>query len=113
MTHKEHNGWYNYETWLTALWIDNEEGTYHQRQEMAEEAVKEADNDKAAALYPFSKALRSWVEEEMIPDLGASLASDFLGAALSEVNFEEIAENWLEEVEIEEDESEESPEASV
>jgi len=32
----------------------------------------------------------------MVPDLGASLASDLLGAALSEVNWREIAESWLE-----------------
>jgi len=35
----------------------------------------------------------------MVPDLGASLAADLLGAALSEVDWQEIVDSWLPELE--------------
>ena len=101
-----YNGWKNYETWCTALWIDNEESTYHERQEMAERAS----DDNALA-----ESLKQWVNE-MAPDLGPSLFSDLLSAALSEVDWDEIANAWHEEAheddEPEEDEAESSVETS-
>jgi len=121
-----YNGWTNYETWAVALWIDNEEGSYYARQELAEPFIAPEDIDEwseDANFYEtvssedknpvyvvnedgtrrvrvhnvtgYADAIQEWVETAMIPDLGASLASDLLGAALSEVNWREIAENWL------------------
>jgi hypothetical protein len=40
---KGYNGWTNYETWLVALWIDNEQGTYGMRQELAQDAWDQAE----------------------------------------------------------------------
>ena len=82
-----YNGWTNYETWLTALWIDNEPGTYEERRDMARHARSE---------HNLADDLKVWVGE-MAPDLGASLWADLIGAALSEVNWDEIAANWYEE----------------
>lgn len=97
-----YNGWSNYETWAVALWLDNEPGTY----EMTRDVLSECwDNAKTpwplhstftpseTARYTFAAWLKDYVEE-MAPDLGASLFS----AALSEVNWSEIADNWLTEV---------------
>jgi|SRR5665213_3375087 len=103
---KTYNGWTNYETWNVALWIDNEPGTYETRREMAVQAWEDAETRRGyesqtrqdSAKYLLSERLREWVEE-MAPNLGASMFSDLLSAALSEVNWYEIAENWLEEVE--------------
>jgi hypothetical protein len=71
-----YNGWTNYETWNVALWLDNEQGTY--------------------------SLVREWADEirvdDMAPDLGASMFADLLGAALSAVDWAEIAENILSEV---------------
>jgi hypothetical protein len=36
-----YNGWTNYETWVTALWIDNDQNSYNYRNELAEQARKE------------------------------------------------------------------------
>ena len=41
MENKKYNGWNNYETWLTALWIDNDCGSYQYRCELVEQATEE------------------------------------------------------------------------
>jgi ketopantoate reductase len=92
-----HNGWTNYETWNVALWIDNEEGSHRERCDMARRARSASD---------LADRLKDWVTE-MAPDLGASMFSDLLSAALSEVNWDEIAGNWYEEAHEDEVEEEE------
>lgn len=96
-----YNGWSNYETWNVALWFDNDEGLYNERVEVGQrlwdEAEDEDDRSQAARI-----ALADWIKsftEEMTPDLGASMFSDLLSAALSEVDWHEIADNWLSEIE--------------
>jgi len=92
-----YNGWTNYETWAVALWIDNDEDSYRERQELARQFERDEDDpDSEADVAGYADAIKEWVERDMVPDLGASLASDLLGAALSEVNWREIAESWLE-----------------
>ena len=86
-----YNGWTNYETWNVKLWLDNDEGSYNMLREMAEDA-KTAEYPKAQ----LSNALKDLVEENA-PDLGASMYADLLGAAISDVNWYEIAENILSE----------------
>ena len=78
-----YNGWTNYETWLVNIWLTNDPGTYS--------AARWAAVDNA-------DALREWVTEwvtESVP--ASSLTADLLGAALSEVDWHEIAESLLEE----------------
>lgn len=92
MSDKGYNGWTNYETWATALWIGNDPGS----EETARELTREAKGDAA----DLARSLREWVDSEpdeggMIPDLGSSLAADLLRAALSEVDWYEIAESYI------------------
>ena len=91
-----YNGWKNYETWNVALWIDSEEGSYNERRELAR---------SARSVGEYAQTLKEWVEE-MAPDLGASMFSDLLNAALSEVDWREIAEAWYAEEEREAEEAE-------
>ena len=103
-----YNGWRNYETWAVALWIDNEEPTQRQALSMARVARRESTmhhNVKGgiwtpaeAERYELSDALQTWVSDEMLPDLGATLAADLLGAAVSEVDWQEIADHYLADV---------------
>jgi hypothetical protein len=92
-----YNGWANYETWAVKLWLDNEEASYRY---WAEEARSWHGRDDAA------RGLARQLEEEVTeaaPLEDASLYSDLLRAALSEVDWFEIAESYLGDVEEEAD----------
>jgi hypothetical protein len=102
----KHNGWTNYETWAVHLWLTNEEGTYNYWREQAA-FLK---SDKGIAIhasrneflnrdrippYYLAEQLKEEITEQA-PLATASVYSDLLGAALSEVNWNEIAEAFLE-----------------
>lgn len=98
-----YNGWRNYETWAVALWIDNEQGSYSYSREMVSDAVESHALDpntepgETVSVSDIADRLKDWIEESA-PEMEASLYSDLLNAALSEVDWYEIAENYLEEV---------------
>ena len=91
----KYNGWTNYETWAVSLWIDNEESSYrYWRQEAARYEQDIA--DKEDAICGLAAQLKQEISDEAPTD-EPSVYSDLLNAALSEVNWAEIAENWLRE----------------
>lgn len=108
---KGYNGWTNYETWNLALWIDNEQGTQEYWRDRAEEAYRDAKdtpsvNAKLTASEPFTRAERAMLAladalkddtEENSPTV-VGFYADVLSAAISEVNYHEIASHWVEEV---------------
>jgi len=108
MERKEYNGWTNYETWVVALWLDNEEGSQRYWQERAEEIMRDCDSDKDDANRKLSDELKDQHEEAQ-PEVTGVFA-DLINAAMSEVNWWEIAEHYVNEVEIEEAEAEEEAE---
>lgn len=97
----DYNGWTNYETWAVGLWINNEQWTQENALELARSAREGIDfsptylNKAEKAKYDLANTLKDWVEDEILPDLGATLAADLLGAAVSEVNWDELAESFL------------------
>ena len=101
MTHKDYNGWTNYETWNVKLWMDNDESTYRYWQEQTDETWKHARENQAwlgstrkeSAAAQLADTLKSEHEENQ-PEVSGMYA-DLLGAVLSEVNWLEIAENLL------------------
>jgi len=88
MEHKPYNGHYNYETWAVNLWIDNEEYLHNLMRQTVRGFVY---------TYEAAQALKDYFEEENPLASDASLWSDLLSAALSEVNWMEIAGNLAEE----------------
>ncbi len=92
MNEKEYNGWTNYETWCVNLWIGNDQGSEEQARELTLDAVSR--HGKEDAPWHLADELKSWITDEA-PDLGATLYADLLGAALSEVDWVEIAEGYL------------------
>ena len=98
-----YNGWTNYETWLVALWIDNEEGSQRYWAERAQEVYDE-ERDDDSATYTLASALEEEVKDGA-PEVNG-LYNDLLGAALSEVNWREIAEHYVADVDKTEPEEE-------
>ncbi len=106
METKTYNGWRNYETWAVALWLDNEQGSYLYWRERAQEAwdnVAPGENYSGetredAAVAALAAGLKEEHEEAM-PDLGATVWADLMGAALSEVDWREIAAHYIADVE--------------
>ena len=112
MSGKTYNGWTNYETWCVKLWLDDDYGIYtHVREGAADtlEEFTERDTDEATEVRPsvdsegFIRAFAEWLknyldemQEEIFPDAGASVFTDLINAALSEVNWAEMAESYLE-----------------
>lgn len=89
-----YNGWTNYETWVTKLWMDNDEGSYRYWAEQARHA------DIAS--------LARMIEEEHDEAAPATtgIFADLLTHALGRVNWEEIAESLIEDNHEDEDDEE-------
>jgi hypothetical protein len=96
-----YNGWKNYETWAACLWLDNDEGTYSYWRAAAREAYRDAESGphltrRQAARADLADRLRDEIEESAPPLDG--LSADLLHAALSEIDWYEIAESYLDDV---------------
>jgi hypothetical protein len=109
MTKNEYNGWYNYETWAVNLWLDSEESSQNYWNERASLAYETAADSVSAyanftgreifsreerAVLALEKQLQS-EHEEALPSL-TGFAADLLNAAMSEVNWREIAQHLVE-----------------
>ncbi len=110
---KRYNGWTNYETWNVKLWMDNEQNSSEYWGQIAQDLYDAAESsnvftkdeqaiiDIAARLKDeFETAKDEWLEES---GKSCSMWADLLGASLSEVDWGEIAENLLEDVDKEEE----------
>ena len=111
-----YNGWKNYETWAVNLWNGNDEGSYRYWLDVAEECAKDADaTNYSTRQEEFVSALADRMKsefDEAQPDLGSTVWADLLGAALSEVDWYELAEHYVEHVQdiLDESDEEESDE---
>lgn len=88
---EEYNGWKNYETWNVALWLDNDQGS----QEMVLDMARNV-KDSETATVDLADQLKDMVEENNPLNDQSSMYTDLLNAAISEVDFMEIANNYLE-----------------
>lgn len=105
---KTYNGWTNYETWNVNLWLTNNQGDVEHWSEKAQDAYDGAESDRTFtreenAVLEIAASLKNDYEDAMADVLecaamSSSIWADLLGAALSEVNWREIAEHMIEDV---------------
>lgn len=106
-----YNGWSNYETWSVGLIIDNDPNTYAQSRAVVRDAIENGEaseywTEDERKRYRAADALRSWVEEQ-VEDLTpmsdarpfSYLVAQLVRAALGDVTWEEIAANYVQEIE--------------
>lgn len=101
MNDTTYNGWTNYPTWAVNLWLGNDEGLYNATTELVADILKDEPNDEPLQQHTLSvvaNSLKTWVCNDLAPDLGASFAADLLGYALDCVDWTEIADAWIESV---------------
>lgn len=84
-----HNGYTNYQTWATNLWLMNDEGS--------EAYVRQAVQDSGGSLYALADKLKDDLEESVADQFEEScLLWDLLLATVQDINFEELAEAFME-----------------
>lgn len=107
MNVKPYNGYTNYETWLVALWIDNSEGWQSDFQDKANDIWRDSESSEYCTREDEAKRKLAKIIEEEIDELNplsdAGMFTDLLNAALSEVDWEDIAENYIDEIDKEEE----------
>lgn len=98
MSTERYNGWANYETWVTNLWID--EG-YAGGSEAVFEKAKEllGDSDPKDATRELTDWLQAAIEVDLDVltegKLTSGLFSDLLGHAMDRIDWREIAEHYI------------------
>jgi len=89
MTDNKYNGWQNYATWRINLELL---GDYN----FAEEVLESEDNKWRPDVDFLKDLVENWVFENHSGDLG--LVEDYARAFVAQVNFHEILEHILEEI---------------
>lgn len=97
---KTYNGWTNYETWNVKLWIDNDQSSIEYWNECMLNIFENATIDsyftkKERTVLNLADELKDYFNKNN-PLLDAGMYTDLLGAALSEVNWHEIAKSIVE-----------------
>ena len=115
---KTYQGWTNYATWVTHLQLTNEEDIYNYWVSRAKATTHERYPDLTLAdmLEHDLEELTARTMGDLhivIPDgFVRGLLSDLLGWVVGQVNFREIAKDFLEEYEAQDDDGEDNKEVS-
>lgn len=102
-----YNGWKNYPTWCVNQWLSDDEGLYRYVTEMVSEIASQTESTSdfwtlsESHKYGTADAIKEFVTSTdeyggILPDLGATFAADLLDFALDCVDWNRIAEAWLE-----------------
>jgi hypothetical protein len=102
MSDTKYNGWTNHETWLVNLWQTNDNGTQDYWEERARECLEYRDFDKDAATQDLADEMQGNVEDFDSDDVTQvmGLYADLLRSALGAVNWFEIAEHYMHDIDV-------------
>jgi len=91
-----YNGWTNYETWCVNLWMNEEESYYSELSQNVWDEAKADDifTKEQRAVYNLADMLSGKFKQEN-PLAQNSIYTDLLNAAISSVNWDEIAKNMI------------------
>jgi hypothetical protein len=95
MNTQKYNGWSNYETWLCNMWFDDFDFT---------DMMEMFDNceDNCDVLDIIENYIKEYVEEfvecSLSPSLQHAFIHDMLNAAISEIDWRDIAEHYVDDV---------------
>lgn len=91
----EYNGYTNYCTWVTSLWIDNDQMLYDLVYELAVSIYDTYQNDYF--VNSFANALKEFITEQLFEDAPTTgLVADLLQHSINEIDWYNLAENWHE-----------------
>jgi hypothetical protein len=92
---RTYNGWTNYETWAVNLWMDNSQSTQNYWAYEANAALRK--DEPVLHLADRMKDEHQNAASDLMESLneGCSVFTDLLNGALSEVNWREIAQHWI------------------
>jgi len=100
----DYQGWENYETYLVKLWIDNDRGFVDMVKEWVQE-IKDEKSTESEDEYSFSSAavelgdrIKDYIEDNSPLVDTADFYADLLNSAISEVDFREIADSFIQEL---------------
>ena len=112
MDNVEYNGWSNYSTWCVNLWMGNDKGSQGYWAERAQECYNNMDEDSDTREESAASDLADEIKDqhEDLEAMGVAVTgvyADLLNAALSEVNWREIAEHLIDNMPIDSSKSNE------
>ena len=87
----DYNGWANRETWLVALWLDNDPETHHVARSLTLLTAEEVRAGYGGTGFAAAGEALAAYAADLAPDLGASLSADLLAHALARVEWADIA----------------------
>lgn len=106
MSDEKYNGWSNYETWCCNLWLTNDAGDDEMLREWAQECYNNAEADQyftrlERATLDLSDKIKDYIEEsqdEFMSHQQTGMFTDLLNSAVSAIDYHEIAEGFMEDV---------------
>lgn len=98
----QYQGYSNYPTWAVSLWLNNDANNYSHWVDRAQDLANES--GKEDAVSDLASELENEVTE-FAPEV-EGMYSDIFTWAMDQVDWQEIAESMLEDIEVESDDEE-------
>jgi len=95
MNTQKYNGWTNYETWLCNMWFDNFEFT--DMMDMFDNCEDNCDVLDIIEEY-IKSTVEEYVEYSLSPGDQHGFIHDMLNAVISEIDWRDIAEHYVDDV---------------